>query len=323
VIVNSVGLVLIGRNEAANLTGTLPVLRDAFDFDHIVYVDSGSTDDSVALARKYDIDVVELDEALPFTAARARNAGVRRLTEMLPTLDYIQFLDGDCELVPNYIDAALEHFKEHDHVGIVVGRNRERFPDSSIYNAICDVEWNTPVGELDACGGIFTIRQAVFEEIGGFDATLSAGEEPDLCLRLRQAGHQIHRIDHEMSLHDADMHQLGQWWTRMERTGLSFAEGRHRTRNGPETMYTAETRRSWIFGGYFFVAAFMAIFADWRWAALAAFFPAQAWRIKKNLPDRIPEEQKSAYAVSCATAYVPQLVGQVKFHGKRLMDGRS
>ncbi len=315
---NSVGLVLIGRNEAANLRRTLPVLHDVFDFDHVVYVDSGSTDDSVALAHKFDVDVVELDDSVPFTAARARNAGVRRLTQTLPTLDFIQFLDGDCELVPGYMEAALEHFKEHDHVGIVVGRNRERYPSASVYNAICDVEWNTPIGKLDACGGIFTIRHAAFSEVGGFDDQLLAGEEPDLCLRLRHADHEIHRIDHEMSLHDADMHQFGQWWTRMERSGQAFAEGHHRTQDGPEVMYGAETKRSWLFGGYFFAAAALAVLADWRWAALAAFYPAQAWRIKKNLPERIPDDQRGPYAASCAAAYVPQVVGQMKYHAKRL-----
>ncbi len=317
-IVNSVGLVLIGRNEATNLRRTLPVLRDVFDFDHVVYVDSGSTDDSVALAHKYDVDVVELDDSEPFTAARARNAGVRRLTQILPTLDFVQFLDGDCELVTGYMEAALEHFKEHDHVGIVVGRNRERYPSASVYNAICDVEWNTPVGTLEACGGIFAIRHSAFTEVGGFDDRLLAGEEPDLCLRLRHANHEIHRIDHEMSLHDADMHRFSQWWTRMERSGQAFAEGNHRTQDGPEVMYGAETRRSWMFGGYFFAAAFLAVAADWRWAALAAFYPAQAWRIKKNLPERIPEDQRGPYAASCAGAYVPQMVGQLKFHAKRL-----
>lgn len=314
---NSVGLVLIGRNEAANLERALPALGDVFDFNHVVYVDSGSTDSSVALAHRFGVDVVELDDSVAFTAARARNAGVRRLTEVLPTLDYVQFLDGDCELVPGYLDSALDHFKEHDHVAIVVGRNRERFPDASPYNTICDVEWNTPLGELDACGGIFTVRHSAFTEVDGFDDSLVAGEEPELCLRIRRAGHTIERIDHEMSLHDADMHNFSQWWTRMERSGHAFAEGHHRTQDGPEVMYKAETRRSLVFGGYFFAAAALATLVDWRWGALAAFFPAQAWRIKKNLPDRIPEDQKGPYAVSCATAYVPQLVGQVKFHARR------
>src|SRR5215831_12119972 len=88
-----VGVVVIGRNEAprlaAALTSVPPQVAAA------VYVDSGSSDSSVAVARSAGFDVVELDRSAPFTASRARNAGVRHLRELHPNLELVQFLDGD------------------------------------------------------------------------------------------------------------------------------------------------------------------------------------------------------------------------------------
>ena len=65
----------------------------------IVYVDSGSNDGSVQRARHLGADVIELDMRVPFTAARARNVGFRRLREISPDIEYVQFVDGDCELI--------------------------------------------------------------------------------------------------------------------------------------------------------------------------------------------------------------------------------
>jgi glycosyltransferase involved in cell wall biosynthesis len=67
------GLVAIGRNEGERLRRCLISAQGVYD--HVVYVDSGSSDDSVALAESFGAVVVVLDTARPFTAARARNAG--------------------------------------------------------------------------------------------------------------------------------------------------------------------------------------------------------------------------------------------------------
>jgi glycosyltransferase involved in cell wall biosynthesis len=105
-----VGAVLIGRNEGARLLRCLASVTGKAV--RVVYVDSGSTDGSVAAAAAAGAEVVVLDMAQPFTAARARNAGIERLRTG-PQLDYIQFVDGDCELQPNWIDTALAFLNSH------------------------------------------------------------------------------------------------------------------------------------------------------------------------------------------------------------------
>ncbi len=72
----------------------------------LVYVDGGSSDGSVALARALGATVVELDSSLPFTAARARNRGFESILATAPDTKLVQFLDGDCELRTGWIAAA-------------------------------------------------------------------------------------------------------------------------------------------------------------------------------------------------------------------------
>ena len=213
--------VVIGRNEGARLVACLGSVRG--QVRRLVYVDSGSTDASVAAARAAGAHVVALDMTLPFTAARARNAGLTVLAEAPP--DYVQLIDGDCVLDPGWIAAALAAFDRHPRAVVVCGRRRERFPEASVYNRLADLEWDTPVGQARACGGDALMRFAPVMTVGGFRDDLIAGEEPELCLRLARAGGEVWRIDAEMTLHDANLLRFGQWWRRMVRAGHAFAEG--------------------------------------------------------------------------------------------------
>lgn len=219
---SSLGIVVIGRNEGERLRRCFDALPAGVA---TVYVDSGSTDRSRELARSRGIALVELDLSIPFTAARARNAGLARLIEIAPGTEFVQFLDGDCELHREWIERARTALARDPAVVVVCGRRRERFPERSAYNRLCDMEWDTPVGDALSCGGDALMRVAPLRAVGGFDPTLIAGEEPELCFRLRAAGHRIARIDAEMTLHDAAMTTFSQWWSRTKRAGHAAAEG--------------------------------------------------------------------------------------------------
>lgn len=219
---HEVAVVAIGRNEGERLRRCLDALPD--QVRGVVYVDSGSTDGSVEEARRRGFEVVELDMSIPFTAARARNAGLRRLHERWPDLRFVQFIDADCTLVPGWLDVALLEIDAHPDLAVVCGRRREVRPDRSIYNRLCDIEWDAPPGEVRSCGGDALARVAALGEVGGFDDGVIAGEEPELCARLRASGWRIRRIAREMTLHDAAMTHFGQWWRRSVRSGHGFAE---------------------------------------------------------------------------------------------------
>lgn len=216
-----VGIVVIGRNEGERLISALrSVIAPGHD---IVYVDSNSNDDSVAAARRAGAKVITLDMSKPFSAARARNAGYAALSEYPQKCEFVQFMDGDCELDRSWIEKAALFLRSNPNAAIACGRRRERFPERSIYNRLCDIEWDTPVGQTQECGGDFLVRSEAFSSVAGFRDALIAGEEPELCARLRGKGWTIWRIDAEMTRHDANMLHWWQWWRRSVRCGYCYA----------------------------------------------------------------------------------------------------
>ncbi|MGZ8271807.1 MAG: glycosyltransferase, partial [Methylophilus sp.] len=246
-ISQQVGVVVIGRNEGERLITCLTSLKR--DVTKIVYVDSGSIDQSIFNAEKLDVAVVNLDLSLPFTAARARNAGLEKLTTLDASLKYVQFVDGDCEVVAGWLLTAFVYLEAHSDVAVVCGRRRERFPHASVYNQICDIEWNTPVGEAKACGGDAMMRIDCLKPLNGYRESLIAGEEPELCVRIRQSGYKVWRLDNEMTLHDAAITKFSQWWKRTTRAGHAYAEGAYLQGKPPECHWVKESRRIWVWGG--------------------------------------------------------------------------
>jgi glycosyltransferase involved in cell wall biosynthesis len=308
------GVVAIGRNEGERLK---QCLRSVSSAAQTVYVDSGSTDGSVQWAQAHGITVVELDLALPFTAARARNAGFRCLRELAPHLSYVQFIDGDCELNETWPTAAISFLCSNDRVCAVLGRRRERYPERSIYNRMCDKEWDIPIGEVPACGGDVMVRVNAFEAVGGYRDELIAGEEPELCVRLRAAGWKIWRLDHEMTLHDAAILQFGQWWLRQMRSGYAFAQGAHLHGQGPTRHWVWESYRSLLWGIGFPVLFICALVLFGWWGALLLLcYPLQilrritstcgSWRSRSQF---VFFEQLSRF---------PEALGQLKFARDRL-----
>lgn len=275
VSVEGVDAVVIGRNEGARLVACLTSLRP--QVRRLVYVDSGSTDGSVEAAQAIAAEVVTLDMAQPFTAARARNAGLAALSDNPPA--FVQLVDGDCEVVSGWIETALQAFAAHPAAVVVCGRRRERFPQASVYNGLADREWDTPVGLALACGGDALMRYGAVQAAGGYDPLLIAGEEPELCLRLRAKGGEIWRIPAEMTLHDAAMTRFGQWWKRSVRAGHAFAEGA--ALHGP-SHWGAETRRALIWGAGLPVAILLTGLVHPLGWVLALIYPAQLVRLARR-----------------------------------------
>lgn len=318
-----VGVVAIGRNEGERLKRCLesldPVARPT------VYVDSGSTDGSPDLARSLGAEVVDLDLSIPFTAARARNAGLARLLVIAPGVEYVQFVDGDCEVDPGWFDTATAALDQDPKVVVVCGRRRERSPDATVYNRLCDLEWDTPVGEADACGGDALMRVAALNAVGGYREDLIAGEEPELCVRLRANGGRVLRIAAEMTRHDAAMTRFRQWWTRNVRAGHAFAEVSRLHARSPYGIWRRETRSNWFWGLALPVLAIVA--APFTWGVSLVLFVGYAvlfWKIHRSRRKRGDDPRTARlYARYCVLSKFPQMVGQLRYWRGRLVGRRT
>ena len=314
-----VGVVVIGRNEGERLLRSLRSVRSVCD--HVVYVDSGSTDGSVERARSLGAVVVELDPRTPFTAARARNEGFERLVAHAPQLDLVQVVDGDCELADGWLAAATATLRLRPELAAVCGRRRERFPEASPWNQLADVEWDGPAGEVDSFGGDALIRVRAWRSAGGYDPTLIAGEDPEFSWRIRQQGGRILRLDREMTLHDAALLRFSQWWRRQTRSGHAFAETVWRHRAAPDPR---RSRRLVAMG--FWAAAWplacVAVAAVTNGAGLAGL-AAYAWPWLggyRAARARWPRRIAALWASSCVLVKAAEFQGALTFawnHGLR------
>lgn len=318
-----IGVVAIGRNEGLRLRRCLEsTLGQAWP---IVYVDSGSTDGSIEMARSLGAEVVELDLSIPFTAARARNAGLTRMLEVEPEARYVQFVDGDCELVDGWIDQARLALESRDDVAVVCGRRRERHPEASVYNRLADMEWDTPVGEARACGGDALMRVEALREVGGYNPAMIAGEEPELCVRLRGRGWKILRIDAEMTRHDLAMRRFSQWWRRAVRAGHAYAEGAALHGASPERFWVREVRSNWFWG---LVVPASVVGLAWPTRGLSLIllggylliiYRAARWGRSRGWSDR----EARLFGLFCALAKFPQAFGQIRYMINRLRNRRG
>lgn len=312
--VPGVGFVVIGRNEGERLRACLNSIGPAAG--RVVYVDSGSTDGSVALAQTLGVSVVRLDTARPFTAARARNAGFARLRELRPDLAGVQFVDGDCTLAPGWLGPARAFLAARDDVALVCGRRRERYPDRSVFNRLCDLEWDTAPGEALECGGDFLVRAEAFAAVGGFDGGLIAGEEPELCVRLRADGRRIWRLDVEMTLHDANITSLRQWWWRTVRSGHAFAQVARAHRGSPHGIWRAAVPRAVFWGAGLPVLSGLGLLLHPAAALLTLLYPVQIVRIAR----RRGIDGRGAWAYACFTLLgkLPEVLGIAMYYTNRL-----
>jgi glycosyltransferase involved in cell wall biosynthesis len=297
-----------------------------------VYVDSGSTDGSVALALREGMSVVELTEPPNFTAARARNAGIAQILANDPATEFVQVVDGDCEVQEGWLAAAVAALRAEPCLALAFGRRRERHPERSIYNALCDEEWDEPVGEASTVGGDALFRMAALRQVNFYNAAMIAGEDPDLAMRLRKCGWRLRRIDAEMTLHDAAMTRFSQWWSRTRRTGHAYAE-LARLHPGVREPDWSHSVRSMLFWGGLVPATLLislglalAVGGGW-WLAvmlLLLSWPANILRLirKKRLQGSSPRMAR-ATGVFLMIGKLPEFFGLLGYYRNRLLRRAS
>lgn len=304
--------VVIGRNEGERLTRCLESIHasDARVTSEIIYVDSNSSDDSLARAKALGAVAISVKSDRP-TAALGRNAGWHAARG-----EFIMFLDGDTQLHPAFINTALAAIAEPD-VAVVWGHRRESDPDQSVYVRVLDLDWIYPPGDSAFCGGDALMRRDVLADTGGFDATLIAGEEPELCSRIRAKGLRIRHVDAPMTLHDLAIKRFAAYWQRAFRAGHAYAEVSARFKNSPDNLWRGEVRRNALHGSMVLAAPVIIVAGiHWPWLGIAAMCCGAAvlartvHRCKWKDPNL---KTRFFYAVHAYVQKLPIFIGQLSF----------
>ena len=235
-----VSVVVIGRNEGAKLERCLASVaameRDGFAVE-VIYVDSGSMDSSLAIAERSGAVTISLQAARP-TAAMGRNAGWREARGSI-----VLFLDGDTILDSSFVIDSVGEFGDRN-VAVIWGHRREIHPDRSVYNRVLDLDWVYAPGDTPFCGGDALFRREVLETTDGFDETLIAGEEPELCRRILGLGFRILHVDRAMTGHDLAITRFGQYWRRATRAGYAYVEVSEKFRSTENPFWLEDSRRN-------------------------------------------------------------------------------
>jgi cellulose synthase/poly-beta-1,6-N-acetylglucosamine synthase-like glycosyltransferase len=263
-------VVIIGRNEGERLERCILTAQSIQGWTpiEILYVDSGSTDGSCNLAARLGATVLPLPPGA-FTAARARNLGWRQASGEL-----VLFLDGDTILEADFPLHALAELRKDSANAAAWGHRREVCPCLSIYVRVLDLDWIFPPGETPFFGGDVLVRRAALEAVNGFDETLIAGEEPEMCRRMRNLGWHIQHIDVPMTLHDLAITRFSQYWRRSRRAGYAFAAVSARFSGTADPFWSEEASRNRQRGLFWLLTPVLALIAS---CVLLSLWPIALW----------------------------------------------
>jgi N-acetylglucosaminyl-diphospho-decaprenol L-rhamnosyltransferase len=230
-----IAIVVVAHNSAADLPRTLGALREQLgEEDDVVVVDNASTDGSAEAARSVvgTGAVVETGANLGFAAGC--HAGVRATTAPLVLL-----LNPDCEPAPGCLDALRAVADERPGWGawqaLVTLPGGERVNTAGNLVHYLGFGWagrlDEPVASVPnhpyeagfVSGAALVIRRSAWEQTGGFDERyFMYGEDLDLSVRLRLAGHGLGvapaaRVAHEYEFTKGDYKwfflERNRWWT--------------------------------------------------------------------------------------------------------------
>lgn len=191
-----VSVVVPTRNSARTLERCLRSIREQAAVEiELLVVDNDSHDATVAIARRYADTLLR---AGPERSAQ-RNAGARAACG-----EYLLFVDSDMLLEPGVVGDCLRVGNAADVVVI---------PETSFghgFWARCRaLERSCYAGDDTVEAGRFFPRE-LFESCGGYDESLSAGEDWDLHARCLDAGARVARVHAAIHHDEGDLRLRGQ-----------------------------------------------------------------------------------------------------------------
>ncbi len=216
-----VSVVVIGKNEEKNLEAcfrSLIAMDYPIDKFEIIYVDTGSTDKSVDIAKRFSVKIAKENSTFP-TPGLAFNRGIREAK-----YNIIHFVGGDMTTDKTYLKKAIGVLGTSNIV-CVFGNVTERKSNKNFIAKVLSYPWRSrKVGYVDAPGGGGTFLKSILKEVGGYNPFILKGQETELGFRIRKKGYRIYMIDCIMAIHDYDINNLFDWAKRFYIIGKSFGK---------------------------------------------------------------------------------------------------
>lgn len=308
----TISCVVIGINCAQTITICLESIKQIrYPMQpEIIYVDGGSTDNSVSFAKKIDgIKIIELNLINP-TPGKGRNAGWRAVHG-----EWIHFFDSDVIVSEDWLKEAVKRID--NNTAAIFGWRKERFPNKNWFHLIADLEWERPVAEAKFFGGDVLIRRSALEEVGGYNDSLVDGEDPELSVRIRAKGWKIRGVDSLMCHHDINMANFRQYFRRAIRSGYGYAEASSLMLKNGERSWFLKTIKLLFKGILVLLLGILAIilksYVVWIIALGVVFSPLiKTLNFKKNL--NLNFSQALSYAFHCSIVWIPQFTGIIKYY---------
>ena len=186
---------------AATLSALVPAERGVGDggkplpAEPIVVVDDASAESVGLAAGGAPGDAAVIRRAAQGGPAAARNAGWRAVTANL-----VAFVDANCEPEPGWLDHLLPHFGDPLVAAVaprIVAASHRGAPGwLAAYESVrspldlgpreANVRPRSPVAYVPTAA--LVVRRTALEALGGFDETLTVGEDVDFVWRLVAAG---------------------------------------------------------------------------------------------------------------------------------------
>jgi glycosyltransferase involved in cell wall biosynthesis len=303
-------IVVIGYNEGTNLSqcfASIRSMRRVAGLDtEVIYVDGGSDDDSVSVAQDAGVPLV-LGGEKRRRAAENRNLGMQAASG-----EYVQFLDGDMTLDPEWCVAAHAFMTKSPGVAAVCG-NLHEVRENVFYRAM-ELDWGVREGAIRHCGGAALWRKEILEKLGGFPEDVRYGEEPYLCWRVRNELHLvIYQLNRPMVTHDLGHTSFGDYWRRCVRTGRAYAEIADHFARTKDPLWLHEALMNVFWAAALVIAiALPCFFRSWwaaaTWVLIACLVLRKMWQA---LRQGMPARTSLVYAVHTYLSKIPLATGEV------------
>jgi len=253
------------QNEESAVTGVIVIghdrnspeaaIRSAGDGCAIVFVSIGGDKEANAIARQAGAIVVDENEQALSTGGRARNAAYRQLKKIAPHIKFVQFIDAECALDPDWIGAAQKFMNRRAEVAIVEGWLTSASEKSLDHLIVADQTRHAINGETQTTiGGSALMSTEKFEAVGGFRGDLLTSETADLCIRLRRRGGHIWRLEDTMMMCNPSRSIRKGWWSSAVKRGYQNAYSVSLHGGPPERLGVMGVARA-VFWGFLFPAA--------------------------------------------------------------------